>query len=347
MSQRGNVFTPSSLLESMRVQSAGPIRSRMKQLTRALVTSNPSLGWHLLGRCSGLYIGRCRGNVPRLQSTVSMDDSTDPIQKVAGRTALITGSSQGCGKATALALAKRGWNVVLVARQAERLAAAAAEVQAVSTARSHGSVLHVPCDITSDSDVDSLREVVLKHYDHVDLLVNNAGICQTASVEHTSVDDYERLLQTNFMGPVRVTKAVLPVLKARKGMIINVNSFGGIIPLRGMSSYTASKFALAGWSEALRSELEPAGVHVAQVHPGVVNSDFLERATFEQENGAAKMRETLSSGVAQQPDEIAAAVLEAIDKREPEVVVGGIFKAAIAGYRLTGANPFAARDPNA
>merc|ERR1719262_726439 len=113
------------------------------------------------------------------------------------------------------------------------------------------------------------------------------------------------------MGAVRMTKALLPALKASKGTIVNVNSFGGVIPLSGMASYSASKFALAGWSEALRTELEPAGVHVAQVHPGIINSDFMERASFEKDNMANFMREALKAPVGvQKPEEIAAAVLE-------------------------------------
>lgn len=266
--------------------------------------------------------------------------------KVPGRTAVVTGSSQGSGKATALALAKRGWNVVLLARQPERLAKAAAEVESVSSAGRQGSVLAVPCDIGENAAVDALGAAVLEHFQNVDLLVNNAGVCQTASIEGTSVEDCERLMQTNFMGAMRVTKALLPALKASKGTIVNVNSFGGVMPLRGMSAYTASKFALAGWSEALRSELEPTGVHVAQVHPGVINSNWLERAVFEKEDGAQKMRETLKLPGVQTPEEIADAVLEAQEKQKSEVVVGGVFQAFVAAYRLTGVNPFAAQDPN-
>merc|ERR1719191_2311935 len=138
-----------------------------------------------------------------------------------------------------------------------------------------------------------LATKTLEVFERVELLVNNAGVCQTASIDQTSVDDYERLMQTNFVGAMRMTKALLPALKASRGTIVNVNSFGGVIPLRGMSAYTASKFALAGWSEALRTELEPTGVHVAQVHPGVINSEWLERAVFEKDDGAQKMRETL------------------------------------------------------
>merc|ERR1719316_493774 len=232
-----------------------------------------------------------------------------------------------------------------MARQAERLAATAAEVEAASNARHKGSVFSVPCDIADSAAVDALSAAVLKHFQGVDLLVNNAGVCQTASIDQTSVDDYDRLMQTNFMGAVRMTKALLPALKASKGTIVNVNSFGGVIPLRGMSAYTASKFALAGWSEALRTELEPAGVFVAQVHPGVINSDWLERAVFEKEDGAQKMRETLKLPGVQTPEEIANAVLEAQEKQKSEVVIGSVFQAFVAAYRLTGVNPFAAQDP--
>lgn len=285
----------------------------------------------------------------RMQSIDAGTEARPVIDKVVGRTAVITGSSQGSGKATALALARRGWNVVLTAREENRLEAAAKEVEAASAiaTKRDGSVLSVRCDIMNSTDVDRLRSSVVSHFRSVDLLVNNAGVCQTASVEHTTECDYERLMQTNFMGAVRVTKAFLPALKASKGTIVNVNSFGGVIPLRGMSAYTSSKFALAGWSEAIRTELQPSGVHVAQVHPGVINSDWLDRAVFEKEGAAARMQETLDSApFVQTPEEIAEAVLLAEEEQKAEIVVGKVFQAAIAAYRLTGANPFAVQDPN-
>jgi len=298
---------------------------------------------------TNLFLGLSRmPQIIKMQDLASLTKNRPDAGKVAGRTAVITGSSQGCGRAVAVALAKRGWNVVLTARQEDRLAQAVAEVRVGSVSERDSSVLGVPCDITDSNDVDRLLAAVSAHFHNVDLLVNNAGICQTASIEQTSEHDYERIMQTNFMGAVRVTKAFLPLLKASRGTIVNVNSFGGLIPLRGMSAYTSSKFALAGWSEAIRTELQPSGVHVAQVHPGVINSDWLDRAVFEKENGAESMRKTLKSApFVQSPEEIAEAVIEATDKKRTEIVVGKVFQAAVAAYRLTGANPFAAQDPNA
>ena len=105
----------------------------------------------------------------------------------------------------------------------------------------------------------------------------------------------------------------------------------------------------SGFSDALRYELAPKGVHVAQVHPGVIDSDFLERAQFRGE-AAAKTQETmskmLSSGMAQKPEEIADAVIEAMERKKKEIIVGPAFQAAVGAYRLTGANPFAMETPD-
>lgn len=327
--------------------------STSKALAKCLHAMSSVAGWQVHGAERAFTAKAARLREVAMKVAVGTAAEAGSIQgsgaaKVAGRTAVVTGSSQGCGKATALALAKRGWNVVLAARQPERLAKAAAEVEGVAKAAGRRvSVLGVPCDIAESTDVDALSAAVLERYERVDLLVNNAGVCQTASFDWTSVDEYERLMQTNFMGAVRVTKALLPALKASKGTIVNVNSFGGVIPLRGMSAYTASKFALAGWSEALRAELQPAGVHVAQVHPGIMKSDWLERAVFEKDDGAAKMRQVVESApFIPKPEEVAMAVLDAHEKQKQEVTVGGFFQAAIAAYRLTGANLFAVQDPN-
>eukprot|EP00951_Prasinocladus_malaysianus_P021145 scaffold174475_cov36-Prasinocladus_malaysianus.AAC.2 len=109
-----------------------------------------------------------------------------------------------------------------------------------------------------------------------------------------------------------------------------------------MTAYCASKYALAGFADALRYEMRPKGVHVAQVHPGVIDSDFMERAQFRGENAEkqrAQMESMLGSGmggVIQKPEEIASAVLRAVECRQDEIVVGPVFKAAVQAYRLTG-----------
>lgn len=270
-----------------------------------------------------------------------------PRRKITGKTVVITGGSQGCGRAAALKFAGKGYNVVVAARAPERLEAVAEEIMLKSNNKA-GAGMAVATDITDPESVKQLAERVCETYESVDVLINNAGVCCSGPFADTTLEDWNNQLNVNCMGAVAVTQAFLPKILESRGSIVCVNSFGGVMPLRNMTAYTASKYALAGFTDALRYELAPKGVHVAQVHPGVINSDFLERAQF-RGDAAEKTQQTMSkmlnSGFAQKPEEIADAVIEAIETKKNEIVVGAFFKAAVGAYRLTGANPFAMDTP--
>eukprot|EP00241_Pyramimonas_parkeae_P019631 CAMPEP_0114281500 /NCGR_PEP_ID=MMETSP0059-20121206/3035_1 /TAXON_ID=36894 /ORGANISM="Pyramimonas parkeae, Strain CCMP726" /LENGTH=317 /DNA_ID=CAMNT_0001402033 /DNA_START=153 /DNA_END=1106 /DNA_ORIENTATION=- len=273
------------------------------------------------------------------------------IQRVKGKTVIITGGSQGCGRAAALKFAELGYNVVVAARQQDRLERVA-ELVIQKAGNRPGAGLAVATDITDASSVQALAAEVARTYESVDVLVNNAGVCCTGPFADTTMEDWNAQLQVNCLGAVAVTQAFLPKIEASKGSIVCVNSFGGVMPLRNMTAYTASKFALAGFADALRYEMKPKGVHVAQVHPGVINSDFMERAQFRGEDSdaqrarMAKMLNTGMGGMVQKPEEIADAVIDAVQNKKDEVIVGTAFKAIVAGYRLTGVNPFGVEAPN-
>lgn len=251
------------------------------------------------------------------------------------QTVLITGASQGSGRATALLFASKGYDVVLAARHEDRLNAVAEEVRSLGR-----STLSIPTDVREPEQVSHLIEQALDHFDTIDVLVNNAGICLTGEMSHTSLEDWHAIMDTNFWGYVHTIHYLLPYLLRRgEGVIVNVGSFGGKMPLPQMSTYCASKYAVTGLTETLRLELAPRGIHVAAVHPGVIQSAFLERAMFrgedeEQVQGRRKQMEIAAkSAWTSQPEDIAQAIWEAVDERKNEVVVG---PAAIAteAYRL-------------
>ncbi|MGF1498650.1 MAG: SDR family NAD(P)-dependent oxidoreductase [Elainellaceae cyanobacterium] len=250
-------------------------------------------------------------------------------------TVLITGASQGSGKATALLFARKGYNVVLAARSPQTLEAAAADVRSLGM-----SALAIPTDVGDRAQVKSLVQKSLDFFGQVDVLVNNAGICLTGSMAHTTSEDWQRIMDTNFWGYVYTIQALLPQFLDRgSGVIVNVGSFGGKMPLPNMTAYCASKYAVAGLSETLHLELAPKGIHVAAVHPGVINSSFMERAMFrggdssEAQARRDQMQSVLGSALVSQPEDIAKAVWEAVSQKRAEVVVG---PAAIAteAYRL-------------
>lgn len=250
-------------------------------------------------------------------------------------TVLITGASQGCGRATALLFARKGYNLVLAARNETRLEATAKEVRSISN-----SVLAIPTDVGDAKQVELLAEKALGFSEKIDVLINNAGICLTGPIEDTSLEDWQQLMNTNFWGYLHLIKALMPHFLERKtGSIVNVGSFGGKMPLPEMTAYCASKYAVTGLTETMRLELTPKGIHVCAVHPGVINSNFLERAQFrgvddaEVESRQEEMNSLLKSGWISQPEDIAKAIWDAVKKKKSEVVVGPAFLATEA-YRL-------------
>lgn len=250
-------------------------------------------------------------------------------------TVFITGASQGSGRATAQLFAEKGYNVVLIARQSDRLQAVAAEL-----AGSNGQSLAIPTDVSDATQVQTAIAKAWETFSNIDVLVNNAGICLTGTTENTSLEDWHRLMDVNFWGYVHTIDALLPhFLERGTGSIINVGSFGGKMPLPNMTAYCASKYAVTGLTETLHLELEPKGIHVGAVHPGVINSNFMERAVFRStdENNASEAQERMNailrSPWVSQPEDIAQAVWQAYQQKRSEVVVGAAFWLTEA-YRL-------------
>jgi short-subunit dehydrogenase len=246
-------------------------------------------------------------------------------------TAIITGSSQGIGKATALLFARKGYDLVLTARSPEVLEATAAEVRAIGT-----KVLAVPCDVSQEAEVNNLISKALEYFGSIDVLINNAGVCMSGPIENTSLDDWHRVIDVNLWGYIHTIHAILPHFLVRSaGTIINVGSIGGKLPLPEMTVYCTSKYAITGLTETLRIELKPKGIHIGAVHPSATDSNFMERAQFRgsNEQEAEKRRNSMSSllksPAASKPEDVADAVWDAVKHQKDEVVVGsGSFMSA-------------------
>ena len=175
---------------------------------------------------------------------------------------LITGASTGIGHAMALLLRTRGYRVFGASRNPIQAGASGIDMVAL--------------DVTSDESVAAGIRAVLERAGHIDILINNVGYALLGSAEETSLTELTAQLDTNFLGAVRVTSAVLPHLRAqRHGKIINISSLGGLAALPYSSAYAASKFALEGYSEALRHELRSFGVYVSLVEPSNVRTETL------------------------------------------------------------------------
>ncbi|MDY6902985.1 MAG: SDR family oxidoreductase [Cyanobacteriota bacterium] len=238
--------------------------------------------------------------------------------------AIITGGSQGIGKATALLFARKGYDLVLTSRTAETLETTAAEVRAIGT-----KVLAVPCDVSQEAEVNNLISKALEYFGSIDVLINNAGVCMTGPIENTSLDDWHRVIDVNLWGYIHAIHAILPHFLVRSaGTIINVGSIGGKLPLPEMTVYCTSKYAITGLTETLRIELKPKGIHVGAVHPSATNSNFMERAQFrgsseqEAEKRRNSMASFLESPAASKPEDVANAVWDAVNHNKDEIIVG-------------------------
>jgi short-subunit dehydrogenase len=181
------------------------------------------------------------------------------------RVMLVTGASSGIGEATARRLARESRSaLVLVARREERLRALADELRGT----------FVACDLLDDDAPARIRDHVLERHGRLDLLVNNAGTAWRARFADGGYDNVQRTMAINFDAQVRLTEALLPLLRSSApSAIVNVSSTAGRVARAGSGAYSASKFALAGWSDALWAEERPHGVHVGLVLPGFISTE--------------------------------------------------------------------------
>lgn len=284
------------------------------------------------------------------------DTATSSSFKATGRTVVITGGSQGVGRATALLFARKGWNVVVAARDPAKLQYVADDCAAA--AGRQGASLAVPCDVTDERQVKNLVTTAMARYQDVDCVISNAGVMARGPFLQVPAAEANRLMQTNYLGAYIVAQAFIPFLikeaQRKQGVdrpsLIMVNSFGGKVPMKSMSAFTASKYALMGLTEAIRAELEPLGIHVGQVHPGVVKSNHLERTTFYGGTDEADERRAFRQAVralpiSQTPQEVADAIYNAAATKQNDVVVGMPFAMADLAYRMTGLNPTALPTP--
>jgi NAD(P)-dependent dehydrogenase (short-subunit alcohol dehydrogenase family) len=224
---------------------------------------------------------------------------------------LITGCSTGFGRATAVELTKRGHEVLATARRPETL-----------------DDLDVSEKLRLDVDDDRSVAEAVSNAGRVDALVNNAGFGITGPVEHVPLQEFRRMFETNVLGAVRMTQAVLPQMRERgSGSIVNVSSVTGRVAAIGQSPYFTSKFALEGFSEGLAQEVAPFGIRVVIVEPGVTKSAiFAKNVDAPNSSGVydthyRRMFQFYAAGIAQASDpfEVAAVVHHAITTPDPQL----------------------------
>jgi len=184
-----------------------------------------------------------------------------------GRVVVITGGSRGLGLVLARQLASQGARLCLLARNEEELARAAEQFAPGS------EVMIVRCDVRRRADVRAAVDTILDRWGVVDVLINNAGVIQVGPLEHMTTGDFENAMATHFWGPLHLMFEIVPSMRRRGfGRIVNISSIGGRVAVPHLAPYCASKFALAGLSDAVRTELDQYGIRVTTVAPGLMRT---------------------------------------------------------------------------
>jgi NADP-dependent 3-hydroxy acid dehydrogenase YdfG len=221
------------------------------------------------------------------------------------KVAIITGASSGIGRATALALAREGACIALVARREAALQELAGEIEKLGR-----KALILPADVTQREQIEAMTQEVLSKWGRVDILIANAGEYIRGPIVDLDPADLQRSLDVNYFGSVYCIKAVLPHMLARKsGHIVAVTSMDGKIGLPPDAPYVSAKFAMTGFLEVLRQEVGDHGITVTNVLPGRVDTVMIEHLRFS----------WISPKIS--PENVAESIIHAIRKRKPIVIV--------------------------
>lgn len=239
-----------------------------------------------------------------------------------GKVVLITGASSGFGMDAARLFAEEGCSVVLAARRIDRLQELAASIQAQG-----GEAFAVPVDVANRDEIEIMVETVLDLYERIDILFNNAGFGRLAWHDNMASErDIETQIRVNLLGVMQVTHAVLPdMLKRRSGHIINMSSVAGWIAPPTYTVYSASKYGVRGFTDALRREVQPFGVSVSGIYPGPAKTEFSQH-TGEHPMKKSALRRYFRSMTS---EEVAERVVELAKKPRRAVIMPWYYKIAI------------------
>jgi short-subunit dehydrogenase len=230
---------------------------------------------------------------------------------------IITGASSGIGKACAEEFAKRGANLVLGARQYVTLCEITADLEARYGIRA----IAVQVDVSKEEECEVLVKQALVTFSKIDILINNAGLSMRALFNDLDLSVLKNLMDVNFWGTVYCTKYALPEILKTQGSVIGVSSIAGYRGLPGRTGYSASKFAMNGFMESLRTELLKTGVHVMVACPGFTASNI--RVTALAKDGAAHGETSMEEGKMMTAEEVATRIVDGIAARKRTLVMTG------------------------
>ena len=246
--------------------------------------------------------------------------------RLAGRTAVVTGAASGIGRGLAIVLARRGCHLALADVNSTALNDTCVLARAAAASGEPVRISQHQLDVAESAAVAAFPSVVRDTHPSVDLLFNNAGVSLGGTFEQISAEDFDWLMAINFGGVVRMTRAFLPTLRQTDdARIVNLSSIFGIIAPAGQTAYCASKFAVRGFSNALRHELAGTNVGVSVVHPGGVATNIAKSARFSAQWSAVEKAQALANAakaLRMPPEEAARRIVRGVEERRARIIVG-------------------------
>lgn len=229
----------------------------------------------------------------------------------------ITGASSGIGEMLAYAFSRMGTLIIISSRHEKDLQRVKENCQGPAE-----NILVLPLDLTDTITIEPKAAMALNHWGKIDYLVHNAGIASRALVQDTEMKIFRMVMETNYFGPIALTKAILPsMLQARKGHFVVVSSLSGKYGVPRLSAYAASKHALHGFFESLRTEVSAQGIRITLVIPGFINTQIIKKSVDGQGNIPGKNLEVNEKGML--PQQCAQKIIRAIEKGKQEAIIGG------------------------
>lgn len=248
------------------------------------------------------------------------------MKNLTAKVAVVTGAGSGIGKATAIQLAKEGCLLAISDIDADSLEETRQQIASLNT-----KVIATTLDTANKQDVFRYADEVFNEFGQVNIVINNAGVYLSATIEHTSIENFEWLMNINFWGMVYGTQAFLPYLKKTgDGHIANVSSVFGIVAPASAGAYNSSKFAIRGFTETLRMELDikDCGVSCSSIHPGGIMTNIINRARLN--SSTLKSSGTTKSDIEKQfnkmarttPEKAAITIIKGIKKNKMRILIG-------------------------
>ncbi len=250
-----------------------------------------------------------------------------------GKVCVVTGASSGIGRALAIKLAEMGAHLALSDVNMEGLAETKTLLPGTA-----GNVLLDKLNVADAKMIAAYAGHAEKALGPADYLFNNAGLSRVGAFQHTPLESFEKVMDVNFYGVVRMTKAFLDQLISTKGTVVNISSVFGMIGYKGQTHYCASKFAVRGFTETLRQELEELGVGVCSVHPGGVATNVARNAEVDHLPNNGKTREEMNAEfdtlAKTSPQKAAETILKGAARRNPRIMIGADSRIISLAYRL-------------